>query len=64
MGAQQRLTDLWYREPDRASLLQPLAWLYGAVVFTSRGVHLAASARPIVATISSASAYTWYFVNR
>ena len=39
MGAQQRLTDLWYREPDRASLLQPLAWLYGAVVRLRRAAY-------------------------
>src|SRR6185437_13529740 len=39
MGAQQRLTDLWYREPDRASLLQPLAWLYGAGVRLRRAAY-------------------------
>ncbi len=39
MRAQQRLTDLWYREPARASLLQPLAWLYGALVRLRRRAY-------------------------
>jgi len=51
---EQRLTELWYREPPRASLLQPLAWLYAALVALRRrayGAGLARSAsagRPVV----------------
>jgi tetraacyldisaccharide 4'-kinase len=29
---EQRLTELWYRETPGPSLLQPLSWLYGAIV--------------------------------
>jgi len=29
---ERQLTQLWYREPARASPLQPLAWLYGAML--------------------------------
>ena len=39
MGAEQRLTELWYREPARASLLQPLAWLYGAALAARRRAY-------------------------
>ena len=45
---EQRLTELWYREPPRASLLQPLGWLYaGLVALRQRayGAGLARSAR-------------------
>ena len=33
---QQRLFKLWYEESPRFSLLEPLAWLYGAVVSARR----------------------------
>lgn len=39
MGAQQRLTDLWYREPARGALLRPLAWLYGALLRLRRRAY-------------------------
>jgi tetraacyldisaccharide 4'-kinase len=45
---QQRLTEHWYRERPRASLLQPLAWLYAALVALRQrayAVGLARSAR-------------------
>jgi tetraacyldisaccharide 4'-kinase len=36
---QQRLTELWYRDPARASLLQPLSWLYGAALAARRRAY-------------------------
>ena len=36
---EQRLTELWYRERARPSLLQPLAWGYGAVLGLRRGAY-------------------------
>ena len=38
---EQRLTELWYRERARPSLLQPLAWLYGAAVGMRRRAYAA-----------------------
>ena len=38
---EQRLTELWYRERARPSLLQPLAWLYGAVLGMRRRAYAA-----------------------
>jgi len=38
---ERRLTELWYRERPRPSLLQPLAWLYGAVVGVRRRAYRA-----------------------
>ncbi|HXW75645.1 MAG TPA: tetraacyldisaccharide 4'-kinase [Steroidobacteraceae bacterium] len=38
---QQQLTELWYREPPRASLLQPLGWLYHGLI-AARGRAYAA----------------------
>ena len=29
---EERLTKLWYRDDSGPSLLQPLSWLYGAIV--------------------------------
>ena len=40
MAAEQRLTRMWYREP-RPSLLQPLSWLYGAVLGLRRRAYAA-----------------------
>ena len=36
---EQRLTELWYRERARPSLLQPLAWGYAAVLGLRRGAY-------------------------
>jgi tetraacyldisaccharide 4'-kinase len=36
---EQRLTELWYRERARASLLTPLAWLYGALMRARRRAY-------------------------
>jgi tetraacyldisaccharide 4'-kinase len=36
---QQRLTELWYREAARPSLLQPLSWLYGAALALRRRAY-------------------------
>ena len=36
---EQRLTELWYREHPRPSLLQPLGWLYGALLEARRGAY-------------------------
>ena len=36
---QQRLTQLWYREHPRPSLLQPLGWLYGALMRVRRRAY-------------------------
>jgi tetraacyldisaccharide 4'-kinase len=36
---EQRLTKLWYRENAGPSLLQPLSWLYGAVVRLRRRAY-------------------------
>ena len=37
---EQRLTELWYRERARASLLGPLAWLYGALMRARRRAYV------------------------
>src|SRR5947207_952599 len=37
---QQRLTEAWYRERARPSLLTPLAWLYGALMRTRRRAYV------------------------
>lgn len=37
---EQRLTELWYRERARASLLWPLAWLYGALMRARRRAYV------------------------
>ena len=36
---QGRLFRLWYEQPSRASLLQPISWLYGAAVSARRGAY-------------------------
>ncbi|HEY3787095.1 MAG TPA: tetraacyldisaccharide 4'-kinase [Steroidobacteraceae bacterium] len=36
---QRRLVDLWYRAPANASLLQPLAWLYGGLMGLRRWAY-------------------------
>ncbi len=36
---ERRLTELWYRPAGRPSLLQPLAWAYGAVVRARRSAY-------------------------
>ena len=36
---EQRLTELWYRETARPSLLQPLSWLYAGVTQARRGAY-------------------------
>jgi tetraacyldisaccharide 4'-kinase len=36
---EQRLTKLWYRADARPSLLQPLSWIYGAVVRLRRNAY-------------------------
>jgi tetraacyldisaccharide 4'-kinase len=36
---EQRLTELWYRERAWVSLLQPLAWLYGAALALRRRAY-------------------------
>jgi tetraacyldisaccharide 4'-kinase len=38
-SAAQRLTELWYSEPARPSLLQPLAWAYGAALGLRRRAY-------------------------
>ncbi len=51
---ERRLTELWYRESAPPSLLQPLAWLYGALVTLRRRAyraglaHSASAGRPVV----------------
>src|ERR1700751_6051737 len=51
---ERHLTRLWYREPARASPLQPLAWLYGALMASRRRLYrsgwarTAAAGRPVV----------------
>jgi tetraacyldisaccharide 4'-kinase len=51
---ERQLTELWYREHARASLLQPLAWAYGAMValrrhaYRSGWVRTAGAGRPVV----------------
>ena len=42
---QQRLIELWYREQPRVSLLQPLAWLYAALVALRQRAYLSGLAR-------------------
>ena len=37
---QQRLTEAWYREGARPSLLTPLAWLYGALMHARRRAYV------------------------
>jgi tetraacyldisaccharide 4'-kinase len=37
---EQRLTELWYRERARPSLLWPLAWLYGALMRARRRAYV------------------------
>ena len=41
MGApmEQRLNRLWYREPPRLSLLQPLGWFYGSLMRARRRAY-------------------------
>ena len=34
-----RLLRLWYEQPSRPSVLQPLSWLYGAIVSARRGAY-------------------------
>src|ERR1700761_8619661 len=36
---EQRLTEVWYREAPGPSLLQPLSWLYGAIVGSRRWLY-------------------------
>lgn len=36
---ERQLTELWYRPRSRLSLLQPLAWVYGAVVRVRRSAY-------------------------
>ncbi len=36
---ERRLTELWYRPRGRPSLLQPLAWVYGAAVQVRRAAY-------------------------
>jgi tetraacyldisaccharide 4'-kinase len=36
---EQRLTKLWYRDTAGPSLLQPLSWLYGAIVRVRRAAY-------------------------
>lgn len=36
---ERHLTELWYRPATRLSLLQPLAWVYGAVVRARRSAY-------------------------
>jgi tetraacyldisaccharide 4'-kinase len=36
---EQRLTQQWYQERPRASVLQPLGWLYGALMRVRRGAY-------------------------
>src|SRR5438874_9633522 len=51
---QQRLTEAWYRERARPSLLTPLAWLYGALMrarrraYVSGWVRTERAGRPVV----------------
>ena len=51
---ERQLTQLWYHERARAAPLQPLAWLYGAVIGLRRSmyrsglVRAAAAGRPVV----------------
>ena len=51
---ERRLTEQWYRERPRPSLLQPLSWLFGAVVGVRRRAYSAGwlrsvrVARPVV----------------
>ena len=53
-GVEQRLTELWYRERARPSLLQPLAWAYGAALGVRRRAYAAgwlrtaSAGRPVV----------------
>ena len=51
---ERQLTELWYREHPRGSLLQPLAWIYGALVelrrraYRSGWARSAGAGRPVV----------------
>jgi tetraacyldisaccharide 4'-kinase len=44
---EQRFTELWYREDRGPGALQPLAWLYGALVGARRAVYASGWARSI-----------------
>jgi tetraacyldisaccharide 4'-kinase len=44
---ERRLTELWYRERPRPSLLQPLSWLYGAIVGARRRAYAAGWLRSV-----------------
>src|SRR5215469_7362580 len=52
--AERRLTELWYRDRARPSLLQPLAWAYGALLalrrraYRSGLAHSASAGKPVV----------------
>jgi len=54
VGVRQRLPELWYREPARPSLLQPLSWLYGVLLALRRRAYASGwlaterAARPVV----------------
>jgi tetraacyldisaccharide 4'-kinase len=43
---ERRLTELWYREDAGPTALQPLAWLYGAVLAARRRAYDSGRARP------------------
>ena len=51
---EQRLTELWYRDTARPSLLQPLSWLYAGATQARRGAYArgwlrtCAVAKPVV----------------
>ncbi|MBS0580959.1 MAG: tetraacyldisaccharide 4'-kinase [Proteobacteria bacterium] len=48
----QRLTEMWYA-PARPSLLQPLAWLYGAVVRARRALYGAGVLRRVPSAVAT-----------
>lgn len=54
MSIEERLTRLWYRPRGGLSLLEPLAWAYGAAVRARRGayrrgwLHVRDTAKPVV----------------
>jgi tetraacyldisaccharide 4'-kinase len=51
---EQRLTELWYRERGRGSLLQPLGWVYGALgaartrAYAAGWLRTASAGKPVV----------------
>ena len=51
---ERQLTELWYREPPHGALLQPLAWIYAALVelrrraYRSGWARSASAGRPVV----------------